>query len=95
MKKRPNHVCLPFWQRLILVNALIISYTLIIIIHAQYIYACNGGNGGNGGTSTAGVNGSAGGIGGDCVIGGYKSVNSGGIIQNNGNSSNNNANLNG
>lgn len=91
--ERQSHVCLPFWQRLILVSALIVStYTSSIVIQIQYVYSCHAGNGGNGGTSIGGANGSDGGIGGDCINSGYKSVTSGGTIQNNGGSSNNQAN---
>ena len=93
---RQNHNYLTFWQRLILISAVLLSgETLAIINSSQAVHAqivCHAGNGGNGGNAVGGVAGADGGIGGDCVIGGHKTFSPGGPLQNNGNNGNNQAN---
>src|SRR5436309_846863 len=84
---RQSHVSLPFWQRLILVGAVLLSGEgLAFIIPSQAVLAninCVAGNGGPGGVAIGGQNGALGGLGGDCIIGGHKTFAPGGLIQNN------------
>jgi hypothetical protein len=79
-----------FWQRLIVVSAILLSGEfLAAIVPSQTVHAefnCVAGSGAPGGTSYGGQSGATGGVGGDCVLGGgYKSFAPGGFNQNNGN----------
>jgi hypothetical protein len=82
---------LTFWQRLILVSAILLSGEIAAsIMPSQTVHAinCRAGYGGSGGVSY-GEQGGARGVGGDCVIGGNKSFVPGGFNQNNGNQGHN------
>jgi hypothetical protein len=78
-----------FWQRLIVVSAILLSGEfLAAIAPSQTIHAyvnCVAGHGGRGGLAYGGQSGAAGGVGEDCVIGGRKAFAPGGFNQNNGN----------
>lgn len=92
---RQKHGHLTFWQRSILITAILCSGdALATLSPCQAAYAninCNAGNGGNGGTAIN-SNGALGGIGGDCIIGGQKIFSAGGPIQNNGSTRDNQSN---
>src|SRR5690349_4154037 len=93
MTDRQSRISLTFWQRLILVGAILLSgEALAFIIPSQAARAninCVAGNGGNGGNAVGGQEGAIGTESGNCNIGGHKTFSSGGAIQNNGNSGNN------
>ena len=85
--ERQRHGHLTFWQRLILVNAMLLSGAIVAdMIPSQTVHAinCVAGHGGHGGIANDGQNGASGTFPGDCVIGGNKDLSIGGFNQNNG-----------
>jgi hypothetical protein len=87
LAERQKHSYFTFWQRLILVSAILLSGEIAAsIMPSQTVHAmnCRAGQGGSGGVSN-GEQGGARGVGGDCVLGGNKSFVPGGFNQNNGN----------
>ncbi len=87
LTKRQKYNSFTFWQRLILVSAILLSGEIgICIIPSQTVHAtgCLAGRGGPGGVATGGQHTPIH-AGGDCVISGNKSYDPGGVNQNNGN----------
>ena len=94
LTERQRHSYSTFWQRLILVSAILLSGEIgICIIPSQTVHAinCRAGLGGSGGVTNGGQHTPLG-VGGDCVIDGSKSYDPGGVNQNNGNQGHNQVN---
>ncbi len=87
LTERQKHSYSTFWQRLILVSAILLSGEMVAsIMPSQTAHAinCRAGQGGSGGIDNNEQGGPRG-TGGDCVLGGNKSFVPGGFNQNNGN----------
>ena len=85
--EKQSYGYLTFWQRLMLVSAILLSGEILAsTVPSQTVHAinCVAGHGGRGGIAYDGQNGASGTFAGDCVIGGNKDFPIGGFNQNNG-----------